>query len=1001
MRITTLLVAGLALMGCRDKGTETGLDDTGPSPDDTAPPTDADGDGYAAGDDCNDYDAGVNPGADEICGDGIDNDCDDLVDADDDSATGAATWYADSDSDGYGDAGSTIEACSQPSGYSDDASDCDDADKAINPGADEVCDGVDNDCDDTADEDAVDASTWYTDGDADGYGDEASGVAACDQPKDTIGDGGDCDDADKSVSPAAEEICDGIDNDCSGVADDAATDAATWYADGDADGYGLEKETTEACDQPSGYSGASGDCDDGNKAISPAAEEVCDDTDNDCDGDVDGGATDAGTWYADTDSDSYGDAGNTVDACDAPTGYGSDATDCDDGDAAINPAAEEVCDGADNDCDGSVDNGTDGLSTWYADGDSDGYGDDATTADACDQPSGYVADGGDCDDADGAINPDADEVCDDADNNCDGTTDDDAIDQSTWYADSDSDGYGDDADGGSTACDAPTGTVGNNSDCDDSDGAINPDAAEVCDDADNDCDGDVDGGASDASTWYADSDSDSYGDPDTTTTDCDQPSGYLADDSDCDDDDSAVNPDGTEVCDDGADNDCDGTNNGCELSGALGIEGNSDVQIRGSQNNAKTGHAVRAADLDGDGQDDVASAGFGWDLSSSADNGAVWVFNGPLTAGEYDMFDSDAGFYAGTSLDYAGYGIDIGDIDGDSSGELIIGAYGDDTADGGAGAVYVVDGTSSTDQLDVVAEAVVTGEAASDNLGVSVAYLGDVNGDGVGDLGAGAWKNDNSASNGGAGYLFFGPVTGSLSASDADGVWDGTTDDANLGWSVAALGDLDDDGYDDVAVSAIDDGGAGTAEVWVLYGAASTGGMDAYSISGTSGGRLGYVLGWTGDVTGDGLPDIGVGEPDSGGGMAYVIEGPIASDADVAAGDYHASFSGTGRAGYSVAGIGDLNNDGVGDLAIGGTTYSSSAGAVWIFYGPIEAGDYDLDADADIRLQGTDSNDLVGVSISSGDVNGDGIGDVLIGAQGDESNGTGTGTTYIVFGTGY
>ena len=999
MRITTLLVAGLALMGCRDKGNETGLDDTAP-PGDTDAPTDADGDGYSADDDCNDYDAAVNPGATEVCGDGIDNDCDGLIDADDDSVTGAGTWYADADGDSYGDAGSSIEACDEPSGYVADASDCDDAEKAINPGADELCDGVDNDCNDAIDDDATDATTWYTDGDADGYGDEKTGVASCDQPKGTIGDGGDCDDANKAVNPAAEEVCDGVDNDCSGAADDAATDAATWYGDGDGDGYGLEKDTVTECEAPKGYAGEAGDCDDADKAINPAAEEVCDDVDNDCDGDADSGATDASTWYADGDSDSYGDPDTTADACDAPTGYVGDDQDCDDGDAAINPAATEVCDGADNDCDGEVDNGTDGLSTWYADSDSDSYGDDATTTEACDQPDGYVDVGGDCDDSDGAINPDADEVCDDADNNCDGTTDDDAIDQSTWYADADSDTYGDEGDAGTTDCDQPTGYVADNSDCDDGDGAINPGAEEVCDDADNDCDDDVDGGATDADTWYADSDADDYGDASNTTDSCDQPDGYLADSSDCDDSDAAVNPDGTEVCDDGVDNDCDGGNNGCEISGALGIEGNSDIQLRGSQNNAFTGHVVRAGDLDGDGFDDIATAGYGWDYGSSANNGALWVFNGPLTAGEYDMFDSDAGFYAGAENDYAGYALGLGDVDSDANAELIVGAFGDDTADGGAGAVYVVDGAASTEQLDVIADATLTGEYATDNFGVGVAYLGDVNGDGVGDVGAGAWQNDNGAEDGGAGYLFLGPVTGSISASDADGIWDGTTAGANLGWSFAPLGDLDDDGYDDVIVSAIDNGSSGTAEAWVMYGAADTGSMSAYSVTGAAGGRLGYVLGWAGDLTGDGYPDIAVGEPDNGGGVAYLVEGPIASDIDVSAGEYFASFSGTGRAGYSVSGIGDLNNDGYDDLAIGGTTYSSSAGAVWVCYGPIAEGDYDLDADADIRLQGTDSNDLVGVSISHGDINGDGIDDAIIGAQTDESNGTGTGTTYIVFGTG-
>ena len=98
----------------------------------------------------------------------------------------------------------------------------------------------------------------------------------------------------------------------------------------------------------------------------------------------------------------------------------------------------------DNDCDGTIDVGAIDATTWYEDGDGDGYGDPSSTTEACDQPDGYVANDDDCDDDDGAINPDADEVCDNEDNDCDGTVDeDDAVDATTWYEDGDGDGYGD------------------------------------------------------------------------------------------------------------------------------------------------------------------------------------------------------------------------------------------------------------------------------------------------------------------------------------------------------------------------------------------------------------------------------------------------------------------------------------------------------------------------------------------------------------------------------
>ena len=512
--------------------------------------------GYVADDtDCDDDEANANPAGSEVC-DGVDNDCDGSVDQD---ASDASLWYADSDDDGYGDASSSMPACDQPSGYVADDSDCDDGEVAANPGAAEICDGIDNDCDSSTDEDdAEDAATWYADADNDGYGDATSSTVACDQPSGHVSDDTDCDDAEAAANPGAAEVCDGIDNDCDGSADNDATDAATWFADADNDGYGDASSSTVACDQPSGYISDDSDCDDADASVNPAASEVCDGIDNDCEGTADQGASDASTWYADSDGDGYGDAGSSSDACDQPTGYVADDTDCDDGEAAANPGASEICDGIDNDCDSTADeDDAEDAATWYADADNDGYGDASSSTLACSQPSGHVSDDTDCDDGEAAANPGAAEVCDGIDNDCDGSADNDATDASTWYADADSDGYGD-ASASSVACDQPSGYISDDSDCDDGDAATHPGATEVCDGSDNDCDSSIDEDASDASTWYADSDSDGYGDASTSSASCDQPSGYVEDDSDCDDTDADVNPDALEICD-SADNDCDGS----------------------------------------------------------------------------------------------------------------------------------------------------------------------------------------------------------------------------------------------------------------------------------------------------------------------------------------------------------------------------------------------------------------------------------------------------------
>jgi len=311
--------------------------------------------------DCDDRDTTTSPGAEEIC-DGVDNDCDGLVDDDDDSLVGAPIWYADVDVDGYGDLSSRSVACSQPSGYVADATDCDDLDSVANPGASELCDGVDNDCNGDVDEpSAVDASTWYTDADGDGYGDPASTIVACDPPMRHVADSSDCDDTVAALNPGASEVCDGLDNDCDGLvddADDSLSGARSWYLDADGDGYGDASVSTAACIAPSGYVASATDCDDSDPAVKPLAFEVCDGVDNDCDGLVDDADDDlrgAGTYYLDDDLDGYGDASVSTTTCTVPSGYVASAGDCDDGEPDINPGVSETCNGIDDDCDGSLD----------------------------------------------------------------------------------------------------------------------------------------------------------------------------------------------------------------------------------------------------------------------------------------------------------------------------------------------------------------------------------------------------------------------------------------------------------------------------------------------------------------------------------------------------------------------------------------------------------------------------------------------------------------------
>ena len=352
--------------------------------------------------------------------------------------------------------------------------DCDDADALRFPGNPEVCDP------DHRDEDCNPDTFGARDVDRDGFLDAQCCNTA---PDGSMACGDDCRDVRPGVNPVATEACDGVDNDCDGIIDEGVILAG--HHDADGDGFGDEATPRMACPGAARFvpsdEGTAFDCDDADPARNPGQVEVCDMVDNDCDGLVDNAAGPV-IWYADVDRDGFGDPESPSEPSCAPIPEHSLlATDCDDADPAIHPAAAELCDAVDNDCNGQAD-------FEIAPGDFEDDDGDGLVDIACGPPRGV-----DCNDEDPTAGPGIGEVCDGRDNDCDDLADEGAMDL-LWYFDADGDGHGSAAGTRPVvrACSPPAGYVGSAADCDDADATRAPGLAETCDALDQDCDGAVD-----------------------------------------------------------------------------------------------------------------------------------------------------------------------------------------------------------------------------------------------------------------------------------------------------------------------------------------------------------------------------------------------------------------------------------------------------------------------------------------------------------------------------
>jgi hypothetical protein len=396
-----------------------------------------------------------------------------------------------------------------------------------------------------------------------------------------------------------------------------------------------------------------------------------------------------------------------------------------------------------------------------------------------------------------------------------------------------------------------------------------------------------------------------------------------------------------------------------------------------------------------------------------------------------------AGDFSGISVASAG------DVNGDGFADLIVGAFSADPNGIGSGASYVVFGGASAfpanvdladfDQwLNGTNGFKVSGAAAYDYSGRSVASAGDINGDGFGDLIVGAPYADLNGLRSGASYVVFGRASGfaaNINLSSLDGSngfrFIGVAPGDYNGSSVASAGDINGDGFDDLIIGAsgADPNGSDSGASYVVFGRAflsfasfdlsTLNGLDGFEIDGElAGWRNGFSVASAGDVNGDGLfSDVIVGEfgADPNGtdsGATYVMFGKeaFAPKIDLSSLDGSNGFRLNGvsaydLSGWSVASAGDVNGDGFGDLVIG----ARNANASYVVFGQASgfAANIDLsslDGSNGIRLSGA-AGDFSGSSVASaGDVNGDGFDDLIVGAFGADPNGTDSGASYVVLG---
>ncbi len=564
-----------------------------------------------------------------------------------------------------------------------------------------------------------------------------------------------------------------------------------------------------------------------------------------------------------------------------------------------------------------------------------------------------------------------------------------------WHPDEDGDGYG--SGDAVYACDAPVGHVSNDLDCDDGDPLISPDAVEDCaTEADENCDGAFSAvDALNCTPFYTDQDGDGYGDPLDSICACEPTETHVtASEGDCEDLDAAVNPDAEEVCDDGLDNNCDGESNDCGLVGDIPLAGAKNHFLGEGRNDyVGTSVAIGSEIL---GTDHALLMSAPNSNVGGEDSGKLYITS-PRTESETDLSQAEVminGEHPGGLFGF--FLTDATDLSGDGQVDLPVSAplaSIDDDAE--SGMVHLFYGPLSGVMSSSDADVLLFGESPGDRFGWTMATGNFLSEDSV-DFAVGAYNTSQGLNKNGAIYLFSTPLPSIVASSQADAVIYGDQDKAYAGYSLAAGVDYTGDGFADIATGGYrqnDESGATYLLTGPFEGTRSLADSEASWAGVNPGDRAGIIIGSAGDLDGDGVEDVAV--VGTGVNTVYLVSGMTSGAFSIDEGFARIeNVEGNGSS-LNAKGLKDIDGDGRDDLGVG----APSGNLAQLFYGPLE-GVLDASAADAVFTVGQPSQQLGSTIGPAGDVNSDGCSDILIGARYSSEQNNRAGSVYLVLGAG-